>query len=85
MSLAKIPCSFPQAVTDYRNSDVITFIDSTTAPLEEVPFPGLTVCNINNIKQSEFHEIGISHNESAIDVFFKFYVRVRIVHFRGGG
>ena len=55
---------------------MFTYLDSTISSLEEVFFPGITICNINNIKSSEFHEIGISHNDSVIETFFKFYVDV---------
>ena len=40
------------AVTDFNSSTVVTTIQTTAAPLSEVFFPTIVVCNINQIRKS---------------------------------
>ena len=37
-----------------------------TAPLSEIFFPSITVCNINQARKSFFDELGIRNNETLI-------------------
>ena len=35
--------------TEFRKATVVTTVDTTTAPLSEVYFPSVTICNINQV------------------------------------
>ena len=38
------------AFQDFLNSNVVTTVDTMTAPLSEVFFPSVVVCNINQVR-----------------------------------
>ena len=40
---------FKQA-SEFTKATVVTTVDTTTAPLEDVYFPSVTVCNINQVR-----------------------------------
>ncbi len=40
--------------TEYRNMPTITVFNPTVTNLDEVPFPGLTICNVNSLRKSSF-------------------------------
>ena len=39
---------------DFMNSNVVTTVDTMTAPLSEVYFPSAVVCNINQVSEHFF-------------------------------
>ena len=41
-------------------------VETMTAPLSEIYFPSVTVCNINQARKSFFDELGISDNVTMI-------------------
>ena len=49
---------------DFINSNVVTTVDTMTAPLSEVYFPSVVVCNINQVRESYFEEVvsNLDHN-----------------------
>ncbi len=47
-------------VQDYRKDKVRTTFDSELATIADVSFPGITVCNINRIRQSFLNEFGLA-------------------------
>ena len=40
---------FPSQTSEFTKATVVTTVDTTTAPLEEVYFPSVTICNINQV------------------------------------
>ena len=50
----------------FKNATVITAVETMTAPLSEIFFPSITVCNINQARKSFFDDIGIRNNETLI-------------------
>ncbi len=40
--------------TDYRNNPTITVFNPTETTLDEIPFPGLTICNVNSLRKTSF-------------------------------
>ncbi|TRY74967.1 hypothetical protein TCAL_04960, partial [Tigriopus californicus] len=42
---------------DFVHSNVVTTVDTMTAPLSEVFFPSVVVCNINQVRDSYFEEL----------------------------
>ena len=50
----------------FKNATVITTVESMTAPLSEIFFPSITVCNINQARKSFFDEIGIGNNKTLV-------------------
>ena len=50
----------------FKNATVITTVESMTAPLSEIFFPSITVCNINQARKSFFDELNIRNNETVI-------------------
>ena len=73
LSLGITSCFLFTSVNDFTNKLVVTNIDTTTAPLHEVHFPSIIVCNINQIRKSILFELGIQ-NDSVIDLLYhQFY------------
>lgn len=50
----------------FRSATVVTTIDTMNAPLTDVFFPSITVCNLNQARGSFFEEIGIYDNDTLI-------------------
>ena len=50
----------------FRSSTVLVSVETMTAPLSEIYFPSVTVCNINQARKSFFNELGISENATMI-------------------
>ena len=50
----------------FRKSTVLVSVETMTAPLSEIYFPSVTVCNINQARKSFFEELGISENATII-------------------
>ena len=50
----------------FRNATVVTTIETMNAPLTDVFFPSVSVCNINQARKSFFDEIGIYDNDTLI-------------------
>ena len=50
----------------FQSSTVLVSVETMTAPLSEIYFPSVTVCNINQARKSFFDEIGISENATMI-------------------
>ena len=48
----------------FKNATVVTTVDTMTAPLDDIYFPSITVCNLNQARRSFFEEIGIHNNDS---------------------
>ena len=54
---------------------VVTTFKTTTAPLSEVFFPAVVLCNINQIRGSIFKRLGIGSNATVINLLFEeFYI-----------
>ena len=51
-------------LNQYVNSSTVTSIDSKTAPLDDITFPGLTICNVNQVTSSFFWSVGIDESDS---------------------
>ena len=49
----------------------MTTFKTTTAPLSEVFFPAVVLCNINQIRGSIFKRLGIGQNASVINLLFE--------------
>ena len=63
-----------QTITELINENVITFQDPKEHSLEEIYFPGLTICNVNQVRRSYFEELGIYGNETAINHIHSYYM-----------
>ena len=50
----------------FQTATFLTTVETMTAPLSEVFFPSITICNINQARKSFFDEIGVYENESLI-------------------
>ena len=50
----------------FRKSTVLVSVETMTAPLSDIYFPSVTVCNINQARKSFFDELGISENATMI-------------------
>ena len=46
----------------FQTSTVLVSVETMTAPLSQIYFPSVTVCNINQARKSFFEEMGISEN-----------------------
>merc|ERR1719400_1657667 len=45
--------------TDFINSGTVTQLESSTEPLDDVFFPTVTICNLNQVTGSWFDEVGV--------------------------
>ena len=43
-------CFVITQTTEFRKATVVTTVDTTTAPLSDVFFPSVTICNINQVQ-----------------------------------
>ena len=50
-------------VNQYANSSTITSINSKTAPLNDVTFPGLIICNVNQVTISFMRSVDIGKDD----------------------
>ena len=50
----------------FKNATIVIAVETMTAPLSEIFFPSITVCNINQARKSFFDELGIRNNETLI-------------------
>ena len=53
LSSVIIACCFVfKQTSEFTKATVVTTVDTTTAPLSDVFFPAVTICNINQVKLS---------------------------------
>ena len=60
----------------FKNATVVTTVDTMTAPLDDIYFPSITVCNLNQARRSFFEEIGIHDNDTLIRQILSKYLGV---------
>lgn len=60
---------------EYVNSGTITSISSTTAPLDDITFPDIVICNVNHVTSSFLRSIDIlESDEKDTQVLFKHFL-----------
>lgn len=59
---------------EYINSGLQTNIETTTASLQDVYFPAITVCNINQVEASFLRQIDIGRNLSQMNALYDEYI-----------
>ena len=64
----------------FKNATVVTTVDTMTAPLDDIFFPSITVCNLNQARRSFFEEIGIYNNDTLIRQILSEYLGVDADH-----
>ena len=64
---------------NFINATVLITVETMTAPLSEIFFPSIAVCNINQARKSFFDEIGID-NGSIIRKIHSQYIGESITH-----
>ena len=52
-----------QNIDEYRNSDVVTVLNTTTASLSDIYFPTVTICNVNQVSQAFLASIDIDSKD----------------------
>ena len=60
----------------FKNATVVTTVDTMTAPLDDIFFPSITVCNLNQARRSFFEEIGIYNNDTLMRQILSEYLGV---------
>ena len=62
-------------IVEYRNSDVVTLLNTTTASLSEVYFPTVTICNVNQVSQAFLSSIDIDiKDENVTKMLFSQFI-----------
>ena len=61
-------------IDSYFEATPITSLENVTIPLSEIYFPSIVVCNINQVRQSYFAELGITDNEEFIDQIYNTFI-----------
>ena len=61
-------------VYEYNNATPITSLDNVTIPLSEIYFPSVSVCNINQVRQSYFEDLGQDVNHDFINHIYHKYI-----------
>ena len=64
----------------FKNATVVTTVDTMTAPLDDIYFPSITVCNLNQARRSFFEEVGIYNNDTLIRQILSEYLGVDVDH-----
>ena len=61
------------AASDFNKTKVVTTIKSTTGSLDQVYFPSVTICNINQVRESFFLDMDLDprDNQSLIDLLYR--------------
>ena len=61
-------------IQEYRNSMPITSLENVTIPLSDVYFPSIAVCNINQVRQSYFEELGVDLRKEFVNRIYQKYI-----------
>ena len=61
-------------IQEYRNSMPMTILDNVTIPLSDVYFPSIAVCNINQVRQSYFEELGVDLRKEFVNQIYRKYI-----------
>ena len=61
------------AASDFNKTKVVTTIKSTTGSLDQVYFPSVTICNINQVRESFFLDMDLDPkaNQSLIELLYR--------------
>ena len=62
---------------DFLHATITTSIDTMTAPLSEIFFPSVAVCNLNQVRLSFFEELGVYENETMKKALYDHYIKVQ--------
>ena len=54
----------------YLKSTTVTSIDSTTAPLRDILFPSVYICNVNQVTKSFLRNLEVHDDDNAANLLF---------------
>jgi len=62
--------------SEYLNAGTVTYINTTTAPLSDVFFPSVTICNVNQVKMSTLEKVGLNsaNQRNHANYLMKYYL-----------
>ena len=60
------------AVGEYMQSTTVTSINSTTASLKDLYFPGVVLCNVNQVSKAFLRSINVDTDEDSKVLFDEF-------------
>ena len=61
-----------RAIEDFSSQSVTTNMDSLSTKFDDIYFPAITVCNMNNLKKSVLMKHGIDHDRKLMNMFDKY-------------
>ena len=61
-----------EAINQYMKSTTVTTMNSTTASLKDIYFPGITLCNVNQVSKTFLHSINAQNNKDSAVLFNEF-------------
>ena len=67
-------------IQEYRDSMPITSLDNVTIPLADIYFPSVAVCNINQVRQSYFEELGVDLRKEFVDQVYGKYIEGKVLN-----
>lgn len=60
------------AIGEYMQSTTVTSIDTTTASLKDIYFPGVVLCNVNQVSKAFLRSLNVNSDEDAKVLFDEF-------------
>ena len=60
------------AIGEYMQSTTVTSIDTTTASLKDIYFPGIVLCNVNQVSKAFLRSINVESDEDSKVLFSEF-------------
>ena len=60
------------AIGEYMKSTTVTSIDTTTASLKDIFFPGVVLCNVNQVSKAFLRSINVESDEDSKVLFSEF-------------
>ena len=61
-----------EAIQHYMKSTTVTTMNSTTASLRDVDFPGITLCNLNRVSKTFLNSINVQNDQDSKVLFDEF-------------
>ncbi|CAB4066396.1 ASICN [Lepeophtheirus salmonis] len=61
------------AIKDFSSHTVTTNMDSLSTSFENIHFPAITICNMNNMKLSVLQKYNLGNNSKVLDIFDRYH------------
>ena len=70
-------CFVFKQTSEFTKATVVTTVDTTTAPLSDVYFPAVTICNINQVTNIHTDVFSVTNDYGRFSFYFEFSPKCR--------